>query len=393
MEVRENDDQFFGRGGSVMDLEISHAQGSLIWDVEGKRYIDLHTGAGVGILGWALGEIDLAVRNSDRPTYVFPHFYYKGWSELAELLATLTPKGLTRTFRTTGGSEAVEGAMEMAMMYTGRKKFLSIEGSYHGNTLGALSLGASENKNKFHNLLPGCEKIAPPLNEKTLNQIAEKLASNEVAAFFMEPILCNLGVIIPEEGFMKELDILCKAHGTLLVMDEAITGFGRTGKFFATEHYNIKPDILCMAKAMSAGYAGIGGVITTNEIAEAVKGKIGLYSSYGWHPVSVDASIATIRYLLENVEDLFSNVEEAGTLFRKKFVKMGYKDKDIRIKGMAVGLELGDKEKASKIREKSLEQRLIIGAEGSSLVFLPALNIDRATLEEGLEILEEVIHE
>ena len=392
MNVKEKDHKFFGRGGSAMDLEISKTLGSLIWDVKGKKYIDFHTGAGVGILGWGLEEIDLALRNSDRPTYVFPHFYYKGWSELSELLATITPKGLSRTFRTTGGSEAVEGAMEIAMMYTGRKKFLSIEGSYHGNTLGALSLGASENQKKFHNLLPGCEKVSPPLNSETLKTIAEKLASNEVAAFFMEPVVCNLGVMIPEDGFMEKLDRLCKTHGTLLVMDEAITGFGRTGKLFASEHYDIKPDILCMAKAMSAGYAGIGGVITTEEIGEAVEGKIGLYSSYGWHPVSVDASITSIGYLLENVENLFNNVEEMGDLFKKRLLDFGYRDgSEIRVKGMAIGLEIGNKEKASEIRKECLEKGLIIGTEGTSLVFFPALNIDREIVEEGLNILGQVI--
>lgn len=392
MEVRAKDRKFFGRGSPAMDLEISQARGSTIWDIDGKRFIDFHAGAGVGILGWSLPEIDLALRNSDRPAYVFPHFYYKGWSELAELLATITPKGLTRTFRTTGGSEAVEGAMQIAMMYTGRKKFLSIEGSYHGNTLGALSLGASENRKKFHNLLPGCEKIEPPLNSEALQQIAEKLASNEVAAFFMEPVICNLGVQLPDPGFMEELDRLCKRHGTLLIMDEAITGFGRTGKFFASEHYAIKPDLLCMAKAMSAGYAGIGGVITTEEIGEAVQEKIGLYSSYGWHPVSVDASIATIRYLLENVETLSSNQEEIGELFRKTFVDHGFQEsEDFRIKGMAIGLDLEDEEKVSEVRKQCLQKGLIVGSEGSSLVFFPALNIEPALVQEGLEILIDVL--
>ena len=149
--------------------------------------------------------------------------------------------------------------MQMAMMYTGRKKFLSVEGSYHGNTLGALSLGASENRKRFHNLLPGCDKVQQPLNKESLKDVEEKLATKEYAAFFMEPIICNLGVVIPDNAFMEGLAKICKRHGTLLVMDEAITGFGRTGKLFASEHYDLKPDILCMAKAMSAGTAGIVG--------------------------------------------------------------------------------------------------------------------------------------
>lgn len=391
MKTKEKDHKYFGRGSAAIDLDISRAQGSSIWDINGKEYIDFLGGSGVGILGWAHEETELAIRNSERPSYVHPSFYYRPWADLAELLATITPKHLTKSFRTTGGSEAVDAAMQIAMMYTGRKKFLSLEGSYHGNTLGTLSISASSNHDKFHNLLPGCEKIKPPLDSQALGKIEAQLKGNEVAAFIMEPVVTNLGVMIPGNGFMEKLDLICKEHGTLLVMDEAICGFGRTGKLFGTEHFNIKPDIMCLAKGISGGHAGLGAVITTDKIADAVEGKIGLYSSYGWHPISVDAAIVSIRYLIEHTEELFDNVGLIGGIFKKQLSGINFRNQaEIRIKGLAIAVDLGDKEYASEIKKQCFEQGLLINTEGSSLAFFPALNIERQLVEKGLGILKEV---
>lgn len=392
MTVKEKDDKFFGRGGPAMNLEVGRAKGSIVYDTDDKKYIDFLGGAGVGNLGWAHENIEMVLRNSKRPSYVYPHFYYKPWADLAELLSGITPAGLTRTFRTTGGSESVDAALEIAMMYTGRKKFLSVEGSYHGNTIGALSVGTSKNREKFHNLLPDCEKINPPLDDECLSEIEEKLKNNEFAAFIMEPVICNLGVVIPEENFMEKLDQLCKEHGTLLIMDEAITGFFRTGKFFASEHYDIKPDIMCMAKALSAGYAAMGAVITTDKIAKAVEGKIGLYSSYGWHPTGTDAAIANINYLISNTVEILENIETIGKTFQEQLPKIEFKEKpEIRIKGLAIAVDVKDEKYASEIKEKALEHGLLMNTEGSSLSFLPALNIERETVLEGLRILKDCV--
>lgn len=389
MNVKEKDRKFFGRGSEAMELEMLRAKGSIIYDTAEKKYIDFLGGAGVGNLGWGHEDIELAIRNGDRPSYVYPHFYYKPWTDLAELLNAVTPKHLSRSFRTTGGSESVDAALQIASMYTRRKKFLSVEGSYHGNTYGALSVAKSANGKKFPNLLPFCDKIDTPLNDNSLKKIEKLLGTNEYAAFIMEPVICNLGVIIPPEEFMQRLDTMCKEHGTLLIMDEAITGFYRTGKFFASEHYDIKPDIMCLAKGMAAGHAGIGAVITSNEIAEAVEEKIGLYSSFGWHPISVDAALATIHFLINNTEDLLENISKISSLFKQEIEKISFRNKpEIRIKGLAIGVDLGDENYASKVKETCLKNGLLIDTEGPSLLFLPALNIDRATVTEGLEILK-----
>lgn len=389
MTVKEKDQKFFGRGSQAMDLEVIKAKGSIVYGTGDKEYIDFLGGAGVGNLGWAHEEIEMAIRNSDRPSYVYPHFYYKPWTELAELINAVTPEHLTRSFRTTGGSEAVDAALQIATMYTRRKKFLSVEGSYHGNTYGALSVANSANGKKFPNLLPFCDKIETPLDEGSLQKIEKLLQSNEYAAFIMEPIICNLGVVIPSEDFMQRLDELCKEHGTLLIMDEAITGFYRTGKFFASEHYNIRPDIMCVAKGMAAGHAGIGAVVTTDKIAETVEGQVGLYSSFGWHPLSVDAALATIHHLINNAEELLDNSSQVSSLFRQELSKIQFRNEpEIRIKGLAIGIDLQDEAYATKVKETCFENGLLMNTEGSTLLFLPALNIDREAVMKGLKIFE-----
>lgn len=391
-ETKEKDQKYFGRGSEPSDLEVVKAEGSFVYDANGKKYIDFLGGAGVGSLGWGNPKIEEAIRHKERPAYVYPNFYYKGWIELAELLAKITPGDLEKSFRVTGGSEAVEAALEIAMMYTGRKKILSVEGSYHGNTIGALSIGATSKQKNFPNLLDGCEKIAPPLNEECLEQVENLLSSKEIAAVIMEPIIVNLGVVIPEKAFMESLDRLCKKSGTLLIMDEAITGFGRTGKMFASEHYDIKPDILCMAKAITAGHAGMGAVITTGEIASKVEGEIGLYSSYGWHPLSVDASLATINYLLNNKENIFGNINQLNSLFKNELLKLQFRNQpEFRIKGLAIGIDLHDEDYASEVKDKALKTGLLMNTEGSSLLFLPNFLMQENTAREGIELLKNCI--
>lgn len=394
MTVKSKDEKYFGRGNPPMNLEVVRAEGSYIYDSDGKKYVDFLGGAGVGNLGWGVKEIEDSIRNNDRPSYVYPNFYYKPWTELAELLTEMAPGKLQKTYRMTGGSEAVEAALEMATMYTGRKKLLSIEGSYHGNTMGALSIGATKKKEPFPNLLEGCKKLELPLNKEKLEQVRSLLSTKEVAAVIMEPVVINLGVVIPEKEFMAGLDKICKETGTLLIMDEAITGFGRTGKIFASEHFDIQPDILCMAKAITAGHAGMGAVITTAEIDEKVGGEIGLYSSYGWHPIAVDASLAALKYLQENKERLFKNIEQLEQTFKKGISEIEFRkdiEPEVRIIGAAVGVELHDEDYASAIKQEALKKGLLMNTEGSSLLFLPNFQMTEETALEGIELLKKCV--
>jgi adenosylmethionine-8-amino-7-oxononanoate aminotransferase len=172
-----------------------------------------------------------------------------------------------------------------------------MEGSYHGNTIGTISVAASDGREPYPNRLSNCLTIAALLGRRAAERLKNLLAKGDVAAFIMEPISCNLAVMVPENDFMKRAQQLCRRYGTLLIADEVACGFGRTGKVFACEHFDLQPDILCMGKAITGGYAPMGATIVTQKVAKSVEDKVGFWSTYGWHPSSVDAAIATVGWL------------------------------------------------------------------------------------------------
>jgi adenosylmethionine-8-amino-7-oxononanoate aminotransferase len=261
------------------ELQVAATNGSIVTDSRGRKYIDFVMGWCVGNFGWRSAAIAKAIERFKGPDYVYPGYSYAPWTELARLLASLAPRPLTTCFRATGGSEAVDLALQAAMIHTGRRALLSLEGSYHGNTLAGLSIGASDNREQIKNLLPHCGKIAPPLDAKALRRIEQRLKRRDVAAFVMEPISINLGVLLPERDAIRRVRDLCRRYGTLFIADEVACGFGRTGRLFACEHFDLDPDMLCVAKAMSGGLAPIGAVIATAPIATSMEENDGTFYS------------------------------------------------------------------------------------------------------------------
>jgi acetylornithine/succinyldiaminopimelate/putrescine aminotransferase len=374
------------------EIQVARSTGSYLFDANGRRYIDFVMGWCVGNFGWANPVITRRARNFRGPDYVYPNYSYKPWGELARLLVSIAPGNLSKCFRATGGSEAVEIALQAAMLHTGRGKFLSLEGSYHGNTLGTISIGDSESREKYENLLENCQKIDPPLDSRALRKIETQLKRRDVAAFIMEPISINLGVLIPDASFMTELQRLCRKYGTLLVMDEVACGFGRTGAIFASEHYDIEPDIMCIAKAVTGGAGGLGATLTTGEVADSLEEDGNFYSTYGWHPRSTDVAIATVRYIQRNKRRLLAHVAEISEYFRSRLAEMEFNEPaGIHIQGLAIGVDVDDEDYASDIEEKARRRGLLFTTEGSSLLLLPALNIERSVARRGLDILEKAI--
>jgi acetylornithine/succinyldiaminopimelate/putrescine aminotransferase len=371
------------------DVQVSRSKGSFLFDAKGRKYIDFVMGWCVGNFGWGNPEIVRAAQRYRGPDYVYPEYSYKPWGELARMLASLAPGDLTKCFRATGGSEAVELALQAALLHTGRRKFLSLEGSYHGNTLGTLSIADSENRKKYKNLLPNCHKIETPLDSHALGKIETQLKRRDVAAFIMEPISINLGVLIPDCGFMTELQRLCRRYGTLLVMDEVACGFGRTGKIFASEHFAIEPDIICLGKAIAGGVAGLGATITTEEVGESLEEEGNIWSTFGWHPRSVAVAIATLRYLARNKKKLLDNVDRMSLYLAERLLGMDFeRAPSLCVKGLAIGVDLGDEDYASRVEEKCRRKGLLVVSQDQSILLLPALTIDRAVAERAMDILE-----
>jgi acetylornithine/succinyldiaminopimelate/putrescine aminotransferase len=371
------------------ELRIARSRGSYLFDSRGRKYVDFLMGWCVGNLGWGNAVVQRAVRSFKGPDYVYPHYDYPAWDELAKLLVSAAPRGLATCFRATGGSEAVDLALQAALVATRRRKFLSLEGSYHGNTLGALSVGASDTREKVKNLLPGCLKVRPPLGERALAAIERALRGREVAAFILEPVSMNLGVLLPEPGFFDAVQRLCRRYGTLLICDEVATGFGRTGRLFACEHFGIEPDMMTMAKAISDGAGGLGAMIASEKVARAMQKDGSFYSTYGWHPRSTEAALATLKLIVKHEKPLMAHVAAMSRYFDMRLSAMSSrKPATLRILGLAIGLDFGDEKYVSKLAQRCRDEGLLVSAEGGTLLLIPALDIDPRTAKAGLDILE-----
>lgn len=375
------------REGSA-ELRVARSEGSFVHDTRGRKYIDFVMGWCVGNFGWGNAVMHEPARRYDGPDYVPPRFEYAPWEELAGLLASVAPAGLERCFRATGGSEAVDLALQAAMIHTGRGRFVSLEGGYHGNTLACLSVGASEYREKRPNLLRRCDKVKPPLDARALGRIERMLRKRDVAAFIMEPIAMNLGVLIPPDGFLAELKRICRRHGTLLILDEVATGFGRTGTIFAAEQFGVEPDMMTLGKSVTDGAGGLGALLATRKVAKSMEKHGAFYSTYGWHPRSVETAIATLRYVIRHEKRLLEQVSKTSEYFHMRLAAMVGAEARLRIRGLAIGIDFGDEKRASRVGRRCREEGLLVGPEGGTLLLIPALNIDHKTATRGLDILE-----
>ncbi len=390
MNTKEADKKYLGRDGAPKELEVARSQGNYVYDSKGRKYIDFYMGWCVGNVGWGVKEILKEVKKFNGPDYVSPNYLYKPWSELAELLAKITPANLTKSFRATGGTEAVEIALQAAMAHTKRHKFVSIEGSYHGHSIGAMSIGMSGFRSWYKNLLPNCYKIKAPLDEKAAREVEKLLSKRDIAAFIAEPIICNLAVEIPTQKFWEIVQSACKKYGTVLIIDEVATGFGRTGKMFGSEHYNLKPDIMCLAKGLTGGFGALGTTIMTPELAKSMEFGFSFYSTFGWHPLNVQAAIANIKYLLKNKTRFLKNANTIGKYFKERLEKMKFKHPaQIRVKGLAIGVRIKKEGYNSSIIKKALAKGLLIAdATSNDFIIFPPINISKAVAKQGLDILE-----
>lgn len=390
MNIKQRDRKYVGRDSKPDEFQPTRAEGSLVFAADGQSCIDFTSGWCVGNLGWGDEGIRAQLRRFQGPSYVTPSQLYAPWADLAELLAELAPGKLTKSFRATGGSEAVDLALQAAMLHTRRGKFLALEGSYHGNSLAAISVAATGDRAVLPNFLRGCGKVAAPLDQRALPKIERRLQRRDVAAFIMEPISINLGVVMPPRPAMAELHRICRRTGTLLIMDEVACGFGRTGRLFASEHFAIEPDILCLAKALTGGHAAMGAAIMTEPVARSMEENGSFYSTFGWHPYSVHAALANLRYWRRHENRILRHVAAMSDLFRTRLRRMKFEGlREMRVHGLAIALEFKSDGIVSGLEQACQERGLLVTDGGEeSLLLLPPLNIERRVAERGLDILE-----
>jgi len=339
-----------------LGLEVERAEGIYMYSPEGKRYIDLVSGVCVNNLGHRHPAIVRAVKDQlDNYMHlmVYGEMIQTPQVKLAQRLTDLLPRNLNSVYLVNSGSEAIEGALKLAKRFTGRTEIIGFKNSYHGGTHGALTmLGNEEMKYAYRPLLPDVRFLQ--FNSKEdLFQITER-----TACVLVEPVQAEAGVIVPKDDFLTTLRQRCSETGTLLIFDEIQTGFGRTGKLFCFMDYNVTPDILCIAKAMGGGMP-IGAFIADKKIMLTLTHNpdFGHITTFGGHPVSAAAAIATLEELTKN-PNLINQVDEKGAIYESA-LKNHSLVKGIRRKGLLISVELPTVEINQKIIQELLQNGLV----------------------------------
>jgi len=370
-------------------LEISHAKGSYIYDVSGNKHLDFVAGVSACTLGHCHPQIVSAIKEQvDKYLHVMVYGEYiqEPAVELAKLLANHLPKKLNTTYLVNSGTEAIEGSLKLARRATGRSQILYANHAYHGNTMGSMSvMGYEERKNAFKPLIPDCFPVTFN-NEEDINKI-----TTSTAAIILETIQGGAGFIQPQNNYLKKVRQRCDETGTLLILDEIQPGFGRTGKLFAFEHFDVVPDILVMGKGMAGGMP-IGAFTTSNEVMTLLQDnpKLGHITTFGGNPVIATSALATLKVLTES--DLIQETIEKEKLFRKLLKHP--KIKEIRGRGLMLAPILETPEIASKVVIEAKERGLILFwllFEGRALRITPPLTISHQEIEEGCNIILDVL--
>lgn len=326
---------------SPLMLEVERAEGVYLFGPNGEKHFDLISGVSVSNVGHSHPKVVDAVKQQvDKYMHlmVYGEFIQNPQVQLATKLASLLPKSLDSVYFLNSGSEAIEGAMKLAKRYTGRTEIVSFKNAYHGSTQGSLSIMGGETfKQAFRPLLPDVRHLDYN-NTEQLNQITSK-----TACVIVEPIQGEAGVVLPKDNFLSQLRERCSKVGALLVFDEIQTGLGRTGKMFAFENYNVTPDILVLAKALGGGMP-LGAFIASKEIMWSLTNNpvLGHITTFGGHPVSCTAALASINVIID--ENLINSVNKKEKIFREILEKHPLV-KEVRSKGLLMAVELGSFDK------------------------------------------------
>jgi 4-aminobutyrate aminotransferase len=399
---------------------MDHGKGTEVWDVDGNRFLDFAAGIAVVATGHSHPKVVEAIqKQAEKFIHISSDFYHPIWVELAEKLNDIAPfleNGIS--FMTNSGTESVEAAIKLARHHTGRSQFIGFLGAFHGRTMGSVTFTASKPgyHRGFYPLLNGVVHIPFPdpyrpviqskpgedYGETIVRFIEEEifghlLPSEEVAGVLVETIQGEGGYIVPPPGFYPALRKLCDRTGMLLLVDEVQSGMGRTGKWWAIEHYDVEPDIVCAAKGIASGMP-MGAMIARESIMDWPKGSHG--NTYGGNPVACAAALATID-LLEN--GLLDNATEMGEYTLDILAELMARHPsigDVRGKGLMIGIEFV-KDRQTKVPAEGLRERIVdlsfnsglilLGAGKSVIRFSPPLSVNRSEVDEAMEIFEHAI--
>lgn len=397
---------------SVAPVVVDHASGCVITDVNGREYLDCFAGISVVNAGHCNPEVTAAAKAQiDKLIHCQSYLYHVPVvGDLAEKIAHIAPPGLTKTFFANGGAEAIEGAMKLARLYSGKHEFIALQGSFHGRSWGALSITGNQGRKKRGGpYAPGVSFAPLPYAyrsnwaddpEECGRQCAQALedvirfsTAGDVAAFIAEPVWGEGGIIVPPANYFREVKKVLDKHGILFICDEVQSGFGRTGKMFAIEHFGVVPDILVTAKGIADGFP-LSAFTTRPEIAAAYRPGDHL-STFGGNPVSCAAALANIEFMER--ENLSTRAADLGEYTMSKLRSLQREHRvigEVRGLGLMIGVELVRDEKltpaaaeAESVRDALLRHGVLVGVggvNGNVIRFQPPLVITRQQIDQAL---------
>ena len=371
---------------SKKNIVLIKGNGALVWDIQGKEYLDFTSSYGVAALGHCHPNIIAAIdKQAKKLISCHSGFYTPKRAEFLQRITKIAPKELNKIFLSNSGAESIECAIKLARKYSERSEIICFMGAYHGKTMGALSATWDKKYRKpFEPLVPNFKHV-PPNNIIKLKQSI----SDKTAAILVEPIRGEGGVRFYHQGFLKEVQTLCKNQDILLIFDEVQTSFGRTGKIFAAEHWNIIPDIMCLAKPFAGGLP-VGITIAKNEIMSSFK--IGEHTStFSGSPIVCAAGCAAIDILL--TDNFLDNISHLGNYFKSKLETLKSKYsviKEVRGLGLMLAIEL--RKDVYEIIQKAAGKGLLILSAGRNVLrFLPPLIITKKQIDTAIDILDSII--
>ena len=398
-------------------LAMARGRGSRLYDEDGNEYIDFIAGIAVGSVGHCHPHYVERLREQ-LEKLTFGSFTTEVRARFLELLSSVTPPGLSRIQLFSGGAEAVEAALRLAKSATGKHEFVGYTGAFHGKTGGVLPLLWGDFKHGLGPFVPGCYS-APyaycyrcPLSlkypdcgiacaEKTRDVIRDQ-TSGAVAAILVEPMQGTAGNVIPPPGFLQAVQSIARERGALLIADEMITGFGRTGRMWGVDHDGVVPDVMTVGKGVGGGFP-LSGLVSTDSLTAhpPFSNPSGSSSSYGGNPLASAAGLASLEIITG--ENLVENSRRVGLAMLDRLLAMKEKHRvigDVRGQGLMLGLELVEdrrtrmlvsKEKTKALFQECLRRGLVAMSYTPVIRINPPLNIDEATALEGLELLDEAI--
>jgi taurine--2-oxoglutarate transaminase len=402
-------------------IAVDRAEGVYFWDVDGARYLDFNSQLmGVNIGHGDKRVADAIARQAEKLPYISPFMAYETRARLGEKLATLWPGDLEKTFFTLGGAEANENAIRIAKAFTGRQKILARYRSYHGATYATINLTgdprrwANENPpmpgivhvlDPYRGTVRGTEDAATAL--ATLEETIELEGPQTIAAFILEPVTGTNGILIPPEGYLDGVRDLCRRHGILLIADEVMCGFGRTGEWFAVDHYGVVPDLMTAAKGLTSSYLPLGAVAIKPEIADHFAENVfygGL--TYNSHPLSCAAALAAIAVLEE--DDLIGNAKRLDPVMRRHHEELMSQHPSVgRVRNIGLFgiIELVKSretmeplspfnvvnETMQTVNKGLLERGLFTMIRFNGIMTNPPLCITEEQLDDGFTIIDEVL--